>query len=192
MTKHTCKTCGVEFTARSYKQVTCSEMCRFLMYQNKGDQDSCWNWSGPKTVQGYGVLFLDAAQGASKRTTAHRYAFMLSRGALPDAGLCVMHACDNPSCTNPSHLKVGSRADNNADRSAKGRSGSRTYTRAEKDRYSILNRGEKNTAAILTEDSARAIKYKHPELTGAQVGRLYGVTKSTANLVRRGATWAYL
>lgn len=192
MTKHICKTCGAEFTARSYKQVTCSANCRFLMYQNQSNPDSCWEWLGPKTTQGYGVMFLDSTAGSQKRTTAHRYAFQLSSGALPDAGMCVMHMCDNPSCTNPSHLQVGSWADNNADRSAKGRSGSRTYTQAEKERYSLLNRGEKNTFAVLSEAAAKAIKYQHPEMNGAQVGALYGVSKSAANLIRKGATWTYL
>jgi hypothetical protein len=32
-----------------------------------------------------------------------------------------MHACDNPSCCNPTHLRGGTNADNTADKMAKGR-----------------------------------------------------------------------
>lgn len=37
------------------------------------------------------------------------------------AGKIVMHTCDNPRCMNPLHLKLGTHADNVADKISKGR-----------------------------------------------------------------------
>lgn len=51
---------------------------------------------------------------------AHRVAWQLANGEIPD-GLCVLHKCDNPKCCNPSHLFLGTHADNAHDRDNKKR-----------------------------------------------------------------------
>jgi len=66
--------------------------------------------------QGYG-----RKKVGSRTVLAHRHAWELANGLVPE-GLCVLHRCDNPPCINPDHLFLGTRADNNADRDAKGRS----------------------------------------------------------------------
>lgn len=45
---------------------------------------------------------------------------MRVNGPIP-SGICVMHLCDNPACYEITHLKLGTRADNNADMRSKGR-----------------------------------------------------------------------
>lgn len=50
---------------------------------------------------------------------AHRYSWMLSRGALSEE--CILHRCDNRTCVNPEHLFAGSRESNQQDMTIKGR-----------------------------------------------------------------------
>jgi hypothetical protein len=78
--------------------------------------NGCWEFSGNRHVQGYGVI---RHEGRSRR--AHRVAYELAHGPIPER-MVVMHSCDNPPCINPEHLSVGTVAENNRDRQNKGRS----------------------------------------------------------------------
>ena len=78
--------------------------------------DSCWNWTGYRTPAGYGQVRIPG----DKVYYTHRLSAEL-HGMQID-GMCVCHHCDNPMCVNPNHFFIGTKGDNNRDRSAKGRS----------------------------------------------------------------------
>lgn len=79
------------------------------------DESECWEWQGSRNWQGYGW-----AQPSGKNRGAHRVAWLLTHGSIPD-GLWVLHHCDNPPCVNPSHLFLGTATDNERDKVRKGR-----------------------------------------------------------------------
>lgn len=77
-------------------------------------QAGCIEWSGKRDKDGYGCLWLAGEQ------RAHRALYRLYCGPIP-AGMQVLHSCDNPPCVNLDHLRIGTVADNMADRKARGR-----------------------------------------------------------------------
>lgn len=96
-------------------KVTDMERARFheKIDRNSGD---CWLWTGSRDGQGYGMVKIGA-----RSCRVHRLAYTLYVGPIP-VNLIVRHACDVPSCCNPSHLLLGTRIDNNRDRVERGRS----------------------------------------------------------------------
>ena len=76
----------------------------------------CWTLPSKKhNPEGYRVFSL------GKRTfMGHRFSFQVLRGPIP-IGVHVLHNCDNPPCSNPDHLRLGTDADNQRDKVARGR-----------------------------------------------------------------------
>lgn len=87
----------------------------------------CWEWTGYKTSDGYGRLFVDG-----KAVRAHRFVMEIEGVDIP-SGMIVGHACDNPSCVKPDHLWIGTQKDNVRDMARKGRHGHSKLTKADKD-----------------------------------------------------------
>lgn len=86
-----------------------------------GGSDACWPWTAGCVTFGYGALKVGSRTDGSRRTIkAHRLAWEIFRFPIP-AGVNVLHACDNPPCSNPAHLFLGSQSDNAYDRDRKRR-----------------------------------------------------------------------
>lgn len=68
--------------------------------------ETCWNWTAYTDRSGYGSFRFN-----NKIHKAHRISFLLANGYI-DNNLDVLHGCDNPSCVNPEHLRLGTDKDN--------------------------------------------------------------------------------
>ena len=96
---------------------------RFWGFVDVRGPDECWLWKGgvvssrkwpgrPK----YGKFWL---QG--KTVEAHRVAYFLQKGPIPNPDRLVCHSCDVPLCCNGVHLFPGTYKDNKMDSVKKGR-----------------------------------------------------------------------
>ena len=80
----------------------------------------CIEWTGYRHRNSYGSVY---SSDLGKNVLVHRLSMAQLYGWEYLEGKVVRHTCDNPPCYNPQHLRVGTQADNIADRDAKGRHG---------------------------------------------------------------------
>jgi len=126
--------------------------------------DGCWEWTGyKKSKLPYGNFTF-----RGKDLIASRASYEIYKGPIPD-GLIVMHTyCDNPSCVNPSHLKVGTYLDNQRDKMSKGRG------KVEK----------------LNEEQVREIKkLLITKKSDRQIAPLFNVSASTIGKIKNNKLW---
>ena len=110
---------------------------RFWAKVQVGSPDECWPWLGCRDSKGYGR--------AGKRERAHRIAYQIVHGALPEDRL-VRHTCDNPPCCNPAHLLIGDHADNARDAVERGQ------------HYSPFSSAERQRHGLVTGPSGQAVR----------------------------------
>jgi len=130
----------------------------------------CWEWSGAVQSKGYGYMTRNKRNWLAHR----RMAWCLG---VPIKGLCVLHKCDNPACVRPSHLFVGTPADNSGDMVQKGRS----------------CRGEKQGQSVLTVLDVQEIR----SLAAAgrphvSIAAEFGVSDRTINGIAARKRWGWL
>ena len=84
----------------------------------KASIELCWNWIGATDRKGYGKFFA-VSNGNHKLIQSHRISYFLHYGVDPGDSL-VLHQCDNPSCCNPNHLRLGTHKENMKDMASRG------------------------------------------------------------------------
>lgn len=80
------------------------------------NEEECWRWTASVTSAGYGKIYING-----RLIPAHRFSWELHNKQVIPEGLIVRHKCDNPPCTNPNHLELGTLRDNTNDARVRGR-----------------------------------------------------------------------
>lgn len=140
---------------------------RHVSYKGSG----CLFWPFGKTSRGYGNIAV-----GDKWMTVSRYMCELANGDPPTQEHEAAHSCGNRACANPNHLSWKSGASNQADRLEHGTDG----------------RGEKNSAAKLSEADVREIRALKGIKTHVTIAREYGVAFQTISQIQRGNRWGWL
>jgi hypothetical protein len=162
---------------KAFKRVSVKPALRFWAKVNKDgpipthrpDLGPCWIWLAAKSRQGYGHFY-----DGMKTTLAHRFIFQFYNPSSFNKTLLVCHACDNPSCCNPTHLWQGTPHDNTLDSHVKGRGRSL--------------KGYRGPRAKFTLEQARKIYTEHRGIRGetARLARKYNVSHCVILHIIRG------
>lgn len=192
MVRKICGSCSKEFHTAVRKRKYCSKACFGLSCRgrrkNKGMPIThgkiemipfcgCWIWTGSYDKDGYGKITI-----GKKAYRAHRLSYCEYHGIEHESisGYLVLHSCDNPSCVNPNHLKLGTQQENMDEMSARGRS----------------LRGERSRCHILTEDQVKEIRatcvVRSRQFGYAALGKKYGVHLATIHAIVSGRNWRHV
>jgi hypothetical protein len=143
-----------------------------------GGLRACWEWTGAKNPNGYGVF------NTTETDYAHRASWILHRGPIPE-GKYVCHSCDNKGCVNPRHLFLGTQADNMADAGRKGK--------MNRDAEAIRRRqlGEGNSSAKLARTQVDEIRKRYAPgvISQASLGREFGVSQTAVSHIILDKSW---
>jgi len=117
-----------------------------------------------------------------KKRLAHRVAYCESKGISIEEidGLMVLHSCDNPRCVNPSHLRIGSHADNMMDRNSR--------LRTSKGTMHAMHRIDEQTVNLIRDDYVG----KRRGMSLAEVSKKYGISKTQCYRIVNGEAWKHI
>jgi len=115
--------------------------------------DTCWIWTGSKS-NGYGVISVNG-----KRTLTHRLSLQIACPQVDILGMpkpqvgrfgynCVLHSCNNPSCVNPNHLRIGSPGDNAIDKVKRMRATGEYKQYLTREQFSALQKARGNKQKV--------------------------------------------
>lgn len=136
--------------------------------------DGCWLWRGARASsgEGYGCIGV-----AGKNVVATHLVWEFEYGPVPQ-GMHLLHSCDRTLCCRPSHLFVGTAADNMRDMREKGRGSPPP-----------IRRGTDNHAAKLNQGQVDEIRQRLVVESGANLAREFGVSPSLISAIKCGLIW---
>ena len=153
--------------------ITADIEARFWKKVITAGMSDCWIWTGAKNSDGYGHLSVNG-----NMTYCHRIAWEINYGSI-ERGLEVLHRCDNPTCCNPWHLRLGTHAENMRDMHEKGRANNL--------------KGEKHPSAKITESEVRSIRFMHREgVTIRAIAEAFIISASSIYGIITRKTWKHV
>lgn len=154
---------------------------RFWSKVNIKDDEGCWLWMGTRySATGYGRY---------NNQLAHRLAWEIEYGQIPE-GRQVLHRCDVRHCVRPTHLFLGTQADNMRDMVAKGRHGVRTHPERWTNPPPVPRSREDHPNALLTAKAVADIRRRAKAgQSFRSIAEHHGISKSTAWQIARGKSW---
>ena len=169
---------------------------RFWARVSVGPADRCWVHRGKAGIKGYRSVTI-----GGRRQQAHRWAWELTHGPI-SPGLIIRHRCpggDNPGCCNVAHLRLGTHADNAADRESDGRNGMHLHPeRARRGPRPDLvlppekmaRWGKTNGSTRLSESAVSEIRAWFDEgWLQRELADAFGVSQTNISRIVRRATW---
>lgn len=137
-------------------------------------QEGCWKWLGAKASFGYGKLGFHKPY--RKHIDAHRISWIIHHGDI--GNFRVLHRCDNPECTNPEHLFLGTQLQNMLDMHDKRRGS-----------YGLRHPIKRK----LTADQVVEMRLLHREgRTYPELGARYGVAATTVQWAVQRRNWKHV
>lgn len=135
-------------------------------------EDECWEWTGRKLDDGYGLINENGIQ-----YRAHRLSYEVNNGMIDD-GMVIRHTCNNPKCVNPKHLVQGTHKQNSEDMVAAGHS----------------QFGTKNTNSVLNDELVKEIReiYATKKHSYKSIGFKFNVSEATIGQIIRRDTWKHV
>lgn len=121
----------------------------------------CWLWTSACNSNGYGLFTI--TRPVQKTPRAHRIAWFLEHGYLPQKPLLLAHTCMNKICVRPSHLE---------------------------ETTELVNHQYPDQAKLTPEQVADIKAALSAGATGAGLARTYRVNPESINAIRRGDSWA--
>lgn len=165
---------GRKMSQEEIDRIHGTPIARFWRKVEIKDFISCWEWQASRKIAyGYGQF-----RWRGRSRFAHRVAWEIYTGKELPTEKQVLHSCDNPLCVNPSHLFIGTPADNSADKVAKGRQA----------------RGITMSKSGLTEGNIVRIRWMYATQGVSQkaIADRYNVSSSAIGHIVRRNTWKHI